>query len=56
MLEKIFRNQKRKLSSFNTTAKPGTDNEESDDLEKDDGNMNNFTFTRQGKFKRSKKV
>ena len=37
-------------------AKPGSDNEESDDLDKHDENMKHSALTRQGKSKRSKKA
>ena len=40
---------------FNTTAKPGSDNEESDDLEKEDKNRKHSTLTHQGESKRFKK-
>ena len=42
MLEKKVRNQNRKFSVFNTEAKPGSDNEESDDSDKEDGNRKHF--------------
>ena len=51
MPEKKVRNQKRKLSVFNTTAKPVSYNEESDGLEKEDGNMKHSYLNRQGKSK-----
>ena len=38
MLEKKVRNQRRQLLVFNTAAKPGSDNEESDGSDKEDGN------------------
>ena len=38
MIEKKVRNQKRQLSDFNTAAKSGSDDEDSDGLEKEDGN------------------
>ena len=44
-----------KLSVFNTAAKPGSDNEEPDDLDKEDGNMKHSDLTCQGNSKRSKK-
>ena len=56
MLEKKLMNQKRQLSVFNTKSKPVSDNEDSDGLEKEDGNRKHSALTRQGNFKRSKKV
>ena len=56
MLEKKARNQKRQLSVFNTATKPGSDNEDLDGSEKEDGNRKHSTMTRQGKSKRSKRV
>ena len=56
MLEKKVRNQRRQLLVFNTAAKPGSDNEESDGSDKEDGNRKHYTLTRQGKSKRSKKA
>ena len=56
MLEKKVRNQKRHLSVFNTAAKPGSDNEDLDGLEKEDGNREHYNLTRQGKSKSSKKA
>ena len=55
MLEKKVRNQKRQLSVFNNMAKPGSDDNESDGSEKEDGNRKHSTLNRQGKPKRSKK-
>ena len=55
MLEKKLRNHKRQLLLFNTAAKPGLDNEESDDSDKEDGNKKHSDLTHQGKSKRSKK-
>ena len=56
MLEKKFKNQKRQLTVFNNTAKPGLDDEESDGLDKEDGNSKHSTLTHQGKSKRFKKA
>ena len=56
MIEKKVRNQNRQLLVFNTTDKPGSDDEESDGSGKEDGNRNHSALTRQGKSKRSKKA
>ena len=56
IIEKKIINQKRKLLVFNTAAKPGSDNEESDELDKYDGNMKHYDLTCQGKSKHSKKT
>ena len=40
--------QKRQLSAFNTAAKSGSNNEESDDLEKEDVNRKHSYLTRHG--------
>ena len=56
MLEKKVRNKKSQLSVFNTIDKPGSDNEESYGLEKEDGNNKYSTLTREGEYKRSKKA
>ena len=56
MLEKKVRIQKRQLSVFNTTAKSGSYNEELDDLDKEDGNRQHSTSTRQGKSNSSNKT
>ena len=55
MLKKKVRNQKRQLSVFNTTAKPGSENEESGVSEKEDGNRKHSALTRQEKSKHYKK-
>ena len=44
------------MSVFNTADRPGSDNEESDDLDKKDGNRKNSDFTHKGKYKHSKKA
>ena len=49
ILENKFSNQKMQLSVFNTVVKPGSDNEESDGLDKEDGNREHSVLTRQGK-------
>ena len=56
MLEKKVSNKKRHLSVFNTAAKPGSDNEESDDSYKKDGNRKNPALTLKINPKNSKKV
>ena len=56
MLDKKVRNKKRQLSDLYTEAKTGSDHEELDGLEKEDGNRNNSTMTCQGKFKYSTKA
>ena len=56
MLEKKFKNHKIQLSVLNTSAKPASDNEESDDSEKEDRNRKHSVLTRKGKYKRSKKA
>ena len=56
MLEKKVTNQKRQMSVFNTTVKPGSDDENSDGSEKEDGNRKNSALTHQGKYKISKKA
>ena len=48
-------NQKRQLLVFNTTANPGSENEESDDSDKEYGNRKHSDLTYQGKSKRPKK-
>ena len=56
MLDKKVRNQKRQLLVFNTVAKPGLDDEESDGSDKEDGNRKHFNLTCQGESKRSNKA
>ena len=56
MLEKKVGNQKRQLSVFYSSAKPGTDDKELDGSEKEDGNRKNSYFTCQGTYKRPKKA
>ena len=56
MLEKKVSNKKRHLSVFNTAAKPGSDNEESDDSYKKDGNRKNPALTLKINPKNSKKA
>ena len=56
MLEKKVRNQKRQMLVFNTVAKPGLDDEESDGSDKEDGNRKDFNLTCQGESKRSNKA
>ena len=51
MLKKNVRNQKRQMSVFNTADKPGSDDEESDRLEREDINRNQSALTRQVKYK-----
>ena len=45
ILEKKAKNQKRQLSAFNTAAKYGLENEESDKSDKEDGNNKNSDLT-----------
>ena len=45
MLEKKVRNQKRHILVFNTAAKPGSDDEESDGSEKEDVNRKHSSLT-----------
>ena len=47
MLENKARNQKRQMLVFNNTAKPGSDDEESDVSEKEYGNLKHDDLTRQ---------
>ena len=56
MIEKDIRNQKRQLSVYNTAANPGSDDEESDGLEKEYGNRKHCNLTRKVKSKSSKKA
>ena len=56
MLDKKVRNQKKQMPDFNTAAKTGSYNEDSDGLDKEDGNMKHYTLTCKGKYKRSKKA
>ena len=56
MLEKKVRNKKMQMSDFNTEAKTGSDDEESDGSEKEYGNRKHSTLTCQGKFKHSTKA
>ena len=56
MLDNKFRNQKRHLSFFNTATKPGSDDEELDVSDKEDGDRNHSALTRQGKSKYYKKA
>ena len=56
MLEKKVRNQKRQILVFSTAAKPGSDNEELDGFEKEDGNRKHSVVIRQGESQRSKKA
>ena len=56
MLEKKFRNQKRQLSVFNNAAKPGSEDERSDGLDKEDGNRKHSALNCQEKSKLSKKA
>ena len=56
MLEKKVSNQKRQLLVFNTAAKPGSDNEDSDGSKKEERNRNHSVLTRQGRSKRSRKA
>ena len=56
MLKKKVKNQKRQLIAFNNAAKPGQDNEESDDLDKEEGISKHSDMKQQGKFKLFKKV
>ena len=46
-------NHKSKLPVFNTAAKPVSDNEELDGLDKEDGNRKHYDLTCQGKSKSS---
>ena len=55
MLENKIRINKRQLLVFNTVAKPVLDDKESNDSDKEYGNMNHYALTCQGKSKRSKK-
>ena len=48
ILEKKVSNQKRQLSAFNTADKPGSDDEESDDSEKENRNRKHSVLTHQG--------
>ena len=56
MIEKKFRNQKRQLSVFNNAAKPGSEDERSDGLDKEDGNRKHSALNCQEKSKLSKKA
>ena len=56
MLGKTVNNQKIQFSKFNITAKPGSDNEESDNSGKEEGNRKNYDMTHQEKYKCSKKA
>ena len=47
MLEKKVMNKKRQLSVFTTTAKYGSDNEDSDDSENEYGNMKHYGYNHQ---------
>ena len=55
MTEKKVRNKKRQLSVLNTASKPVSENEESDDSDKEYGNRKHSDLTYQGKSKRPKK-
>ena len=48
MLEKKVRNQERQMSVFNTSDNTGSDDEDSDGSEKEDGNRKYSALTRQG--------
>ena len=54
-LEKKLNNQKRQLSAFNTVDKSGSDNEDSDESDKEDRILNHYVLTHQGRSKISKK-
>ena len=41
---------------FNTSAKPGSDDKESNGSDKEDGNRKHSALNRQGKYKSSKKA
>ena len=56
MLEKKVMNQKRQLLVFNTTANPGSENEESDESDKEYGNMKHYTLKNKGESKLPKKA
>ena len=56
MIEKEAKNQKRYLSIFNTAAKSGLDNEESDDSDKEDVNRNHYSLNHQGSSKHYNKT
>ena len=56
MLEKKVRIQKRQLYVLNTVVKPGSDNKESDDPNKEYGNRKYYALNRKINSKRSKKA
>ena len=56
MLKKKVKNHKRQLIAFNNAAKPGQDNEESDDLDKEEEISKNSAMKQQGKVKLFKKA
>ena len=55
MLDKKVRNQKRQFSVFNTADKPGSENKESDESDKENGNRKHSDLTYQVESKSSKK-
>ena len=55
MLEKKVSNQKRQFLVFNNVDKPGSDNEDSYDSDKEDGNRKHSALNRQVKYKCPKK-
>ena len=56
MLKKKLNNQKRQFSAFNNAAKTGSYNKESDESDKEDGNVKHYGLTRQEKSKIPRKA
>ena len=56
MLENKVRNQERQMSVFNTAAKSGSEDGDSDGSEQEYGNRKYYALTRQGKSNCSNKA